>query len=634
MADGVFTPTGQSSAADAMNTMTCAYDFLKYEFNRLGPDGTDAAMTADVNNESYTGGYGWQTLATVGTDPVTGKAINVPFQLMRFGTGVPAAGMTNLAEPTIIGTAIGHMLWEDLLGYPSTSSIDDYKNVTQAFAQLMSMGIYSLGALHGTMRTALIAPWIYGGVYANGGYTTSMFHPSLDGVSPDYSYDGSYLIGNPSSLYGAGPFNRAFFFMAEGASAKPTSNSYSTFMPGGMPGIGLEKTCKIAYKAVSENLASHNANGPIMRAAMIQAASDLYGPGSPEVIATTNAWAAVNVGGSYGNADPIRVWFDMQNFPADSDLGIKGPFEPNPRAVRYPYAPAGEPTQMKANISGTTNTGLTWTVNPAPYSSSGYYDLSTTADGNITASGLYQGPLRQDTGSINVTSIQATSTADPNQFAQGMVFNITFDWDGDGNNDALDLGYLADEIPKAIKETLEGIARVTSIVRAMKDFSHPGGAGKAPVDLNKAIDSTLTVSRSVWKPVAELQQDLDPELAPVLCFQGEINQAVLNLVVNAAQAIDEALDSRRTGRLGVIRIATRQVGREVRISVSDTGHGIPEAIRNRIFEPFFTTKPVGKGTGQGLAIVHSVVVDKHGGRVTVETAPGLGTTFHLFLPVG
>ena len=198
----------------------------------------------------------------------------------------------------------------------------------------------------------------------------------------------------------------------------------------------------------------------------------------------------------------------------------------------------------------------------------------------------------------------------------------------------LDLGYLADEIPKAIKETLEGIARVTSIVRAMKDFSHPGGAGKAPVDLNKAIESTLTVSRSVWKPVAELQQDLDPELAPVLCFQGEINQAVLNLVVNAAQAIDEALDSRRTGRLGVIRIATRQMGREVRISVSDTGNGIPEAIRNRIFEPFFTTKPVGKGTGQGLAIVHSVVVDKHGGRVTVETAPGLGTTFHLFLPVG
>ena len=198
----------------------------------------------------------------------------------------------------------------------------------------------------------------------------------------------------------------------------------------------------------------------------------------------------------------------------------------------------------------------------------------------------------------------------------------------------LDLGYLAEEIPKALKETLEGIARVTTIVRAMKDFSHPGGAGKAPVDLNKTITSTVTVSRSVWKPVAQLVQDLDPELPPVLCFQGEINQAVLNLVVNAAQAIEEALDSRRTGKLGVIRILTRVAGPDVRVSVSDTGNGIPEAIRNRIFEPFFTTKPVGKGTGQGLAIVHSVVVEKHGGRIEVESEPGGGTTFHLFLPVG
>jgi len=441
-ADGVFTPTGQSSAAEAMNTMTCAYDFMKYEFNRLGVDGNDAAMTTDVNNESYTGSWGWETLYTTGFDPVTKLAINVPLQLMTFGTGYPAAGMTNMAEPTLMGSAIGHMLWETLLGYPSSSSIDDYKNVTQAFSQLMSMGIYSLGALHSINRTALIAPWIYGATYA-GGYTTSMFKPSLDGVSPDYSYDGSYLIGNPGSTYGAGPFNRAYFFMAMGASAKSTSNSYSTFLPAGMTGIGLEKTCKIAYKAVSENLASHNATGPIMRAALIQAASDLYGPASPEVIATTNAWAAVNVGGTYGNADPIRVWFDMQNFPANSDLGIKGPFEANPRSVRYPYVPAGEPAQMKANVSGTPNTGLTWTVNPAPYSSSGFYDLSTLADGNITASGVYQGPLRQDTGSINVTSIQAVSKADPTQWAQGMVFNVAFDMDGDGNNDALDLGYLA-----------------------------------------------------------------------------------------------------------------------------------------------------------------------------------------------
>lgn len=199
---------------------------------------------------------------------------------------------------------------------------------------------------------------------------------------------------------------------------------------------------------------------------------------------------------------------------------------------------------------------------------------------------------------------------------------------------ALDLDYLAEEVPKAIRQTLEGVARVAAIVSAMKDFSHPGGEGKALANLNKAIESTLTVSRNEWKYVATIETDLDPSLPPVLCLQGEVNQAILNLVVNAAHAIEEALGGRHTGKLGVIKVATRQVGQEVRISVSDTGKGIPEAIRDRVFEPFFTTKPVGKGTGQGLAIVHAVVVEKHGGRVVLETEMGRGTTFHLFLPLG
>jgi PAS domain S-box-containing protein len=197
----------------------------------------------------------------------------------------------------------------------------------------------------------------------------------------------------------------------------------------------------------------------------------------------------------------------------------------------------------------------------------------------------------------------------------------------------LDLDYLADEIPKAVRQTLEGVSRVAAIVGAMKDFSHPGGESKVPADLNKAIESTLLVSRNEWKYVARLESDLDPALPQVPCLQGEINQTVLNLVVNAAHAIEEALGGRHTGRLGVIRVATRQVDREVRISVSDTGNGIPEAIRERIFEPFFTTKPVGKGTGQGLAIVHAVVVEKHGGRLEVETESGRGTTIHFFLPL-
>jgi PAS domain S-box-containing protein len=199
--------------------------------------------------------------------------------------------------------------------------------------------------------------------------------------------------------------------------------------------------------------------------------------------------------------------------------------------------------------------------------------------------------------------------------------------------EGLDLDYLAAEMPKAVREALDGVTRVATIVRAMKDFSHPGGEGKALTNLNKAIESTLLVSRNEWKYVARLETDLDPALPRVPCWPGEINQAVLNLVVNAAHAIEESLGGRHTGQLGVIRVVTRQEGPEVRISVSDTGTGIPEPIRDRIFEPFFTTKPVGKGTGQGLAIVHAVVVEKHGGRVALDTELGQGTTFHLFLPL-
>jgi len=203
-----------------------------------------------------------------------------------------------------------------------------------------------------------------------------------------------------------------------------------------------------------------------------------------------------------------------------------------------------------------------------------------------------------------------------------------------GQSEALDLDYLAAELPKAIRQTLDGVARVAGIVGAMKDFSHPGRAGKALVDLNKSIQSTLIVSRNEWKYVATLETDLDPALPPVPCLQGEINQAILNLVVNAAHAIAETLGTGSSGELGVIRIATRQVGQEVEIAISDTGAGMTEPIRERIFEPFFTTKPVGKGTGQGLSIAHSLIADRHGGQISFESKIGVGTTFTIRLPVG
>lgn len=194
-----------------------------------------------------------------------------------------------------------------------------------------------------------------------------------------------------------------------------------------------------------------------------------------------------------------------------------------------------------------------------------------------------------------------------------------------------DLDYLRAELPKAADQSLEGVARVAKIVGAMKEFSHPGTEVKTPTDLNRAIESTVAVSRNEWKYVAELELDLDPKLPLVPCLPGEINQVVLNLVVNAAHAIAEA--SQEAGTKGRIIIRTRQEPDWAILQVEDSGAGIPEAIRSRIFDPFFTTKGVGKGTGQGLAIAHSVVVQKHGGQIGFDTAEGQGTLFTVRLPL-
>ncbi|BDU77758.1 PAS domain S-box protein [Mesoterricola sediminis] len=196
--------------------------------------------------------------------------------------------------------------------------------------------------------------------------------------------------------------------------------------------------------------------------------------------------------------------------------------------------------------------------------------------------------------------------------------------------DEADVAYLGTEIPRALEQSTEGIARVSRIVRAMKDFSHPGGEAMVQVDLNRSIESTVTVSRHEWKYVADLVLDLDPGLPPVLCHPGEINQAVLNLVVNAAHAIADAVPA---GAKGTITVSTALEGDMAAIRVRDTGTGIPKAVQARIFDPFFTTKEVGRGTGQGLAIVHSVAVERHGGSVAFETEPGAGSTFILRIPL-
>ena len=196
---------------------------------------------------------------------------------------------------------------------------------------------------------------------------------------------------------------------------------------------------------------------------------------------------------------------------------------------------------------------------------------------------------------------------------------------------ANDIEYLFEQIPVAICETLEGVERVTKIVRAMKEFSHPGSTEKMAADINRAIESTITVARNEWKYVADLKLDLDPTLPLIPCFIGEFNQCILNLVINSAHAIGDVV-KHQPGTKGLITVRTRLAGDHVEIRVSDTGTGIPESARPHIFEPFFTTKEVGKGTGQGLSIIYGSIVKKHGGSISFETETGRGTSFIVGLP--
>lgn len=188
------------------------------------------------------------------------------------------------------------------------------------------------------------------------------------------------------------------------------------------------------------------------------------------------------------------------------------------------------------------------------------------------------------------------------------------------------------EIPAAIEQSLRGVKRVAKIVRSMRELSHPGQGRKTQVDLNPAIQSTITMAQNEWKYVAELVTDLDPTLPPVPCVVDEMHQAILNILINAAQAIGEVVGDGGTGK-GKITVRTRRLGGWVEIRISDTGPGIPEAIRSKIFTPFFTTKAAGKGTGQGLAIAHAVIVQRHGGTIQFDSREGQGTTFVIRLPL-
>ncbi|MEP6779352.1 MAG: HAMP domain-containing sensor histidine kinase [Gemmatimonadaceae bacterium] len=190
-----------------------------------------------------------------------------------------------------------------------------------------------------------------------------------------------------------------------------------------------------------------------------------------------------------------------------------------------------------------------------------------------------------------------------------------------------DVDFAIEQIPLAVERTLDGVSRVTTLVRAMKAFAHPDASEKVMSDLNTALRSTLQIAFGEIRHIAEVQVDLE-ELPMVPCHLGEINQVILNLLVNAAHAISDAGRGR-----GCVTVRSQVFGDSVEFTISDTGNGIPEGVRDRIFEPFFTTKEVGRGTGQGLAIARRIVVEKHGGKIFFETTPDIGTTFFVRIPL-
>ncbi|MCK4358790.1 MAG: PAS domain S-box protein [Candidatus Cloacimonetes bacterium] len=197
----------------------------------------------------------------------------------------------------------------------------------------------------------------------------------------------------------------------------------------------------------------------------------------------------------------------------------------------------------------------------------------------------------------------------------------------------VDIDCMLAEVPAALKYSKDGIDRVSKIVGAMKEFCHPGESKKIPIDINKAIKGTIIVSRNEWKYVAEMKTDFAEDMPQVLCIPDEFNQIILNIVLNAAQAISEVVGD-GAEKKGRITISTHHDKDWAEIRISDTGIGIPKEEQPKIFNLFYTTKEVGKGTGQGLAICHNYVVKKHNGTITFETAVGKGTTFIIRLPIG
>jgi two-component system NtrC family sensor kinase len=195
--------------------------------------------------------------------------------------------------------------------------------------------------------------------------------------------------------------------------------------------------------------------------------------------------------------------------------------------------------------------------------------------------------------------------------------------------EAVDVGFVLGDLAKAVRESQEGSERIRHIVQDLRTFSHPDSGEQVQADVNLCLDSTASIVWPMMKHLVVLEKHYR-DLPPVRCYPMQLKQVFMNLLVNAYQAIEEALAG--SSEMGCIELRTERRGDSVVVSVRDTGVGIPQEARERIFDPFFTTKKVGAGTGLGLSTSYSIV-RRHGGAIEVESEPGRGTTFRVVLPI-
>lgn len=242
-------------------------------------------------------------------------------------------------------------------------------------------------------------------------------------------------------------------------------------------------------------------------------------------------------------------------------------------------------------------------------------------------------PMQYISDNLNFLKESFTDVSKALHYIRKSLFNKTLDEAKlDSIFEEADIIYLSEELPLAFSQTTEGVERVCSIVKAMKEYSHPNSEEKVATNINHCIESTITISKHTWKYHSDMEVILEPDLPDVMCHPGPFNEVILNIIVNAADAIKDRLESDKTIEKGKITIQTLNKESFAEIRISDTGGGIPESIQEKIFDPFFTTKAVGKGTGQGLALSYSIIKERHNGELHFETVPGESTTFVLQLP--